>query len=101
MIALFLPMWLGALLRPARVLRPILLLWPALLMWSCLLARSAMASDAEPPPDPMAAVRADRWADASAAAAHYADPVAGKLVTYFRLLAPGAATAQEIEAFVA
>jgi soluble lytic murein transglycosylase len=75
-VALFLPLWLAT---------P---LWPA------------MASAAEPPPDPMAAVRADRWADAAAAAAHYADPVAGKLVTYYRLLAPGAATAQEIAAFV-
>ena len=55
----------------------------------------------EPPPDPMAAIRADRWADAQAAAAQYADPVATKLVTYYRLLAPGAATAQEIADFVA
>jgi soluble lytic murein transglycosylase len=48
----------------------------------------------------MTAVHADRWADAEAAAAHYADPVAAKLVTYYRLLAPGAATSQEIAAFV-
>ena len=39
-------------------------------------------------PDPMAAVRADSWADAQAAAAGYADPVAEKLVLIYRLLAP-------------
>lgn len=53
------------------------------------------------PPDPMPAIHADRWADAAAAAAQFADPVAQKLVTYYRLLAPGAATAQEIADFVA
>jgi soluble lytic murein transglycosylase len=72
-----------------RALALFMLLWPA------------VSGAAEPPPDPMAAVRADRWADAEAAAALYADPVAAKLVTYYRLLAPGAATAQEIAAFVA
>jgi soluble lytic murein transglycosylase len=61
----------------------------------------AAASAAEPPPNPMPAVHADRWADADAAAAQYADPVARKVVTYYRLLSPGAATAQEIAAFVA
>ena len=66
-----------------------------------LLLAPHLAGAAELPPDPMAAVRADHWADAQAAAARYADPVAAKLVTYYRLLAPGAATAQEIAAFVA
>jgi soluble lytic murein transglycosylase len=51
--------------------------------------------------DPAAAIRADRWSDAQLAAAAYADPVATKLVTYFRLLAPGAATADEISDFMA
>ena len=51
--------------------------------------------------DPITALRADRWADAEAAAAGYADPVAAKLVTYYRLLAPGAATADEITSFMA
>ncbi|HXA23402.1 MAG TPA: lytic transglycosylase domain-containing protein [Acetobacteraceae bacterium] len=51
--------------------------------------------------DPIAAIRADRWSDAQLAAAAYADPVATKLVTYFRLLAPGAATADEITDFMA
>ena len=51
--------------------------------------------------DPITAIRADRWADAQRAAATYADPVAIKLVTYYRLLAPGAATADEITDFMA
>src|SRR5271169_772882 len=66
-----------------------------MLMWP------GVSGGAELPPDPMAAARADRWADAAAAAAQYADPVAAKLVTYYRLLAPGAATEQDIAAFVA
>ncbi len=50
-------------------------------------------------PGPMDAVRADRWQDAQREAAESADPVAGKLVTYFRLLAPHAASAAEIAAW--
>ncbi|MEJ0015973.1 MAG: lytic transglycosylase domain-containing protein [Acetobacteraceae bacterium] len=51
--------------------------------------------------DPAAAIRANRWPDAQRAAAVYADPVAAKLVTYYRLLTPGAATADEITDFMA
>ncbi len=51
--------------------------------------------------DPIAAIRADRWVEAQRAAAAYADPVATKLVTYYRLLTPGAATADEITDFMA
>jgi soluble lytic murein transglycosylase len=51
--------------------------------------------------DPMPDVRADRWPEAQAAAAREADPVAAKLVTYYRLLAPGQATVSEIAAFMA
>jgi soluble lytic murein transglycosylase len=50
--------------------------------------------------DPIAAIRADRWAEAQADAAGFADPVAEKLVLYYRLLAPGAATPAEIADFV-
>ena len=50
--------------------------------------------------DPIAAIRADHWAEAQADAAGYADPVAEKLVLYYRLLAPGAATAGEIAGFM-
>src|SRR5207249_3349719 len=50
--------------------------------------------------DPAAAMRADRWADAEAIS-HSADPVARKLVAYYRMLAPNAATSAEIAAFMA
>ena len=50
--------------------------------------------------EPLIAIRAGRWADAQAAAARFADPVAEKLVLYFRLRAPGAATAAEIADFM-
>ena len=53
------------------------------------------------PADPIAAIRADHWAEAQRAAASYADPVAAKLATYFRLLSPSAATADEISDFMA
>ena len=53
------------------------------------------------PAAPIADIRADHWAEAQAAAASYADPVAVKLVTYYRLLTPGAATAAEITDFMA
>lgn len=51
--------------------------------------------------DVMSLIRADRWAEAEAAAAQHADPMARKLVQYFRLLAPGAARAAEIARFMA
>src|SRR5579859_1651444 len=51
--------------------------------------------------DVMALVRAGQWTEASAAAAAQPDPVAAKLVTYYRLLAPNAATPAEIGAFMA
>src|ERR1700761_8109887 len=51
-------------------------------------------------PNPLTAVKADRWVDAQADAARFADPVAEKLVLYLRLRAPGAATAAEIADFM-
>ena len=51
-------------------------------------------------PNPLNAVRADRWAEAQAEAAQFADPMAEKLVLYLRLRAPGAATSSEIAAFM-
>lgn len=64
--------------------------------------RAAVAQDLrDPAQNPMTAVRADRWQDAQAAAARFADPVTEKLVLYYRLLAPGAATAPEIADFMA
>jgi soluble lytic murein transglycosylase len=53
-----------------------------------------------PPGSPITAIRADQWASAQAEAARYADPVAEKLVLYYRLLAPGAATPAEIAGFM-
>ena len=63
-------------------------------------AASMPAAQAQNRPDPMAAIRADRWADAEAAAATFADPVARKLVLYYRLLAPSGGGAAEIAAFM-
>jgi soluble lytic murein transglycosylase len=51
-------------------------------------------------PNPLNAVKSDRWADAQADAARFADPVAEKLVLYLRLRARGAATASEIADFM-
>lgn len=62
----------------------------------CLFAAQSHAQ----PPNPLSAVVADRWDEAQALAAKVADPVAEKLILYFRLRAPGAATASEIANFV-
>ena len=51
-------------------------------------------------PNPVAAIRADRWAEADAAVAGLADPVAAKLVRYYRMLAPNAARLSEIADFI-
>ena len=48
-----------------------------------------------------AALRDARWPDAEAAVAASPDPVARKLVLYYRLLTPGAAHPAEIAAFMA
>ena len=58
-----------------------------------LFARPALAGDV------MADIRADRWDAAMAAAAADPDPVAAKLVTFYRMLAPGQASATEIDRF--
>jgi soluble lytic murein transglycosylase len=50
--------------------------------------------------NPLGAVKAERWAEADAAAARFADPVAEKLVLYLRLRAWGAATSAEIADFM-
>jgi soluble lytic murein transglycosylase len=50
--------------------------------------------------DIMSAIRVSHWTQAQAAAASYADPVAAKLVSYFRMLTQGAATASEISDFL-
>ena len=53
------------------------------------------------PQDIMGAVRLEHWAEADALAAASPDPLARKLVLFFRLLAPGAAGAAELAAFIA
>ena len=47
------------------------------------------------------AIRAEQWAEADAQAAAEPDPIARKLVLFYRLLTPGAARADEIAAFIA
>ncbi|MEO9191669.1 MAG: hypothetical protein ABI224_16935, partial [Acetobacteraceae bacterium] len=51
--------------------------------------------------DPIPAIRASNFAEADTAAAGFADPVARKLVLYYRLLAPGGGAAREIADFQA
>ena len=46
-------------------------------------------------------VRTGQWPQADAAVADMADPLARKLVLYYRLLTPGAATAPEVADFIA
>ncbi len=49
----------------------------------------------------MPAAAAARWVEAAKLAEGLADPVAQKLATYFRVLTPGAASAEEIASFMA
>ncbi|MBO0710080.1 MAG: lytic transglycosylase domain-containing protein [Acetobacteraceae bacterium] len=65
---------------------------PPVLVWLLVLAACAQG--------PMEAVRGNRWAEAQQDAGSQADPVAGKLVTYFRLLAPNGGSAAEIAEFI-
>jgi soluble lytic murein transglycosylase len=58
------------------------------------------AMDSARAQNPMAAIHAGRWSEAQAAAAASPDPIAGKLVTYYRLLTQGMASAAEIGAFM-
>lgn len=51
-------------------------------------------------PEIGSALRSDHWKEASGLASTYADPVAERLVTYYRLLAPNAASVTEIAAFM-
>lgn len=61
-----------------------------------LQAAPARAQRGNPMPD----IRANRWSDAGSQAAGLADPVAQKLVLYYRLLDPGAAPPAEIARFM-
>lgn len=77
--------------------------WPwrdTLLGVAALLAAAGVAVPARAE-NPMGFVRANQWGRAEAAVADAADPVARKLVTFYRLLDPGSATPDEIAAFLA
>ena len=74
---------------PASLVVTLLLSAPLL----SVLTRPAWAAD------PMAFVAAGDWAAAEAAVARAPDPVARQLVTFYRLLTPGAATPGQIAAF--
>ncbi len=74
------------LIRPVLAVLAILMLQPA----------STRAQPGNPMPD----IRANRWSAAEAETTNFADPVAQKLVLYYRLLDPGAATPGEIAHFM-
>lgn len=76
--------------------RPLL----ALALLPCLCSAVMARAESLAGTNPMPAVHANKWAEAEADAAGYADPVAAKLVLYYRLLDPGAATPAEIAAFM-
>ncbi|MCB8873766.1 lytic transglycosylase domain-containing protein [Acidisoma silvae] len=71
-----------------------------LLGCASLLAFHVSTASAQGVQTPMDAVAARNWDQANAMAAQYADPVAVKLVTYYRMLTPGQASAAEIRAFM-
>jgi soluble lytic murein transglycosylase len=55
---------------------------------------------AQPMQNPLTFVQAGQWPEAQAAAARMGDPVAVKLIVWYRMLAPNAASAAEIAAFI-
>lgn len=65
-------------------------------LFTAALGQEAPASGRNPIP----AIRADQWSAAADDVGGYADPITAKLVLYYRLLAPGAATPQEIATFM-
>ena len=68
---------------------------------ACLALICAVRAARADAPNPLAAMRADHWPEAEAAVAGIADPVAAKLVRFYRTIAPGAASTAEIAAFIA
>jgi soluble lytic murein transglycosylase len=55
---------------------------------------------AQPAQNPLTFVQAGQWAQAQMAAARGGDPLAEKLIVYYRMLAPNAASVAEIAAFM-
>ena len=50
--------------------------------------------------NPITAIRGDRWTEAETTVSGLADPVAGKIVRYYRMIAPNAAGTAEIAEFI-
>lgn len=84
-----------------RRLRPLILALCLLPAGPVLAEPTASLAIPAAGPDVLALIRADRWPEAEAAARQWIDPVAAKLVTYYRLQSPGAASPGEIDAFMA
>jgi len=76
-------------------------IWPAMPIRALIVLAAMLLARPAPAQDVMAHVRADRWAEAEAAVAAHPDPVARKLVTWLRLIAPGAGRTDEIGGFQA
>ncbi len=75
-----------------RLIRAMLATLPVLL-------HPAFAAAPVMAPDLPTLIRQDRWSEATALAAQNPDPLVAKLVTYYRVMAPGAATFDEIVQF--
>jgi soluble lytic murein transglycosylase len=60
----------------------------------------AQPAAAQLQPNPLTYVQAGQWPEATAAAQRFGDPIATKLITYYRMLAPNTASATEIAAFM-
>ncbi len=64
-----------------------------------ILLLTAFPLAAQPVPNPLPLIEAGKWPEALAASARLGDPAARKLVLWYRLLTPNAATATEIATF--
>jgi soluble lytic murein transglycosylase len=73
---------------------------PTILAFLSILLVVLPAAAAQLERNPLTFVQAGQWAEAQLAASRTGDPLASKLVTYYRMLAPNAAGAAEIAAFV-
>ena len=71
----------------------------AILAVFILLTSSGLLA-AQPIENPLTFVQAGQWAEAQEAANRTGDPVAEKLIVFYRMLTPNAASAAEIAAFI-
>jgi soluble lytic murein transglycosylase len=65
-----------------------------------ILLSSAQHVMAQPEQNPLTFVQAGKWPEARMAAARTGDPVAEKLITYYQILTPNAASATDVAAFI-